>query len=107
MVQYKTTVIPQTPYTGVPKREYYNGISVDTGNRAVAPVGQAIQNEARGGWHLHSIECLPQVITRKKSLFELIFGWIPIVGSLLCRNLNECTEGRTLGVYVLIFAKEE
>lgn len=107
MVLYKTTVIPQTPYNGVDKREYYNGISVDTGNKAIAPVGQAIQNEARGGWHLHSIECLPQTITRKKTIVETLLGWIPILGGLLCRNMDECTNGRNLYLYVLVFAKEE
>ena len=107
MLQYKTTVIPNETYHGVKKDEFYNGITVETGNKAIAPVGKAIQEEAKGGWKLHSIEVLPQSITRKKGFFEIILGWIPILGNILFPNMKEeCKIGVDRRMYVLIFVKE-
>ena len=106
MLQYKTTCIPSVPYKGVKKREFYSGLTVDTANRAIAPVGQAIEAEGRGGWTLHSIDCLPQRIIRKKTIGELIFGWIPILGRLLCGRIGETREGMDVDLYVLVFVRE-
>lgn len=107
MLQFKTTSIPNVPCNGVKKKEFLNGLTVETCNRALAPVGQAIQDEAKGGWCLHSITCLPQRVVRKKSILELLFGWIPILGDSLFPNMKEqCGKGLDFHMYVLVFVKE-
>lgn len=107
MIQYKTVCIPNTPCRGVKKREFRKGLTLDTCNKAVAPIGQAIQNEGMGGWKLESIECLPQVISRKKGILEFLLGWIPIVGKWLFPDMQlECKIGLTFDFYVLVFSKE-
>ncbi|MCD8373178.1 MAG: hypothetical protein LUD27_07755 [Clostridia bacterium] len=107
MLQYKTTCIPNPCYRGVEKSEFKHGLTVETGNKAIAPIGQAIQNEAKGGWSLHSIECLPQKIARKKGILEKLLGWIPILGSWLFPSmLRECYDGVDFYMYVLVFVKE-
>ncbi len=108
MTKYKTTSIPNVPYRGVKKKEFYRGLTVDTCNKAVAPVGQAIENEAKGGWALHSIECLPQKISRKKGILELLLGWIPLLGSWLFPSIKtEVKEGVDFYLYILVFSKED
>lgn len=107
MIQYKTTSIPNVPYTGVKKSEFYKGLTVDTCNKAIAPIGQAIQNEAKGGWKLESIECLPQKISRKKGFLESLLGWIPLLGGWIFPSMaQECREGVDAYLYVLVFSKE-
>ena len=54
MIQYKTTSLPCTTYRGdngkgVKAKEFYRGLTLETCNKAVAPIGQIIQNEAKGG----------------------------------------------------------
>ena len=108
MLQYKTTCIPATKFGDVSKLEFRTGLTVDTCNKAIAPVGKAIEDEAKGGWTLHSIECLPQTIMRKKSLMEKIFGWIPFVGSWLFPTMKqEVYVGTEVHMYVLVFVKED
>ena len=108
MLQYKTTCIPATKFGDVTKQEFRSGLTLSTGNKAIAPVGQAIEEEAKGGWTLHSIECLPQTIARKKSLMEKIFGWIPFVGSWLFPTMKqEVYSGVEVYLYVLVFVKED
>lgn len=107
MIQYKVTSIPNVTYRGAGKREFHHGLTVDTCNKALAPVGQVIQNEGKGGWLLHSIECLPQRVTRKKGIFEFLLGWIPLLGNLLFPSMKqECREGVDFYLYVLVFTKE-
>ena len=107
MLQYKTTCSPNVPCRGVSKSEFYNGLTVDTCNRALAPVGQAIQNEGKGGWTLHSIQCLPQKVARKKGILEFLLGWIPLLGGWLFPTMKkECGEGVDFYMYVLVFVKE-
>lgn len=107
MTQYKVTSIPNVPYRGVKKREFYRGLTVDTCNKAVSPIAQAITNEAKGGWKLVSIDCLPQKISRKKGFLELLFGWIPLLGGLLFPSMRlECNGGVDFYLYVLTFEKE-
>lgn len=107
MIQYKTTCIPNVPYTGVSKAEYNGGLTVSSANAAIAPIGKAIENEAKGGWILHSVECIPQRISRKKTLFEVLLGWIPILGNLIFPTMNkQCGEGKDFNLYVLVFKRE-
>lgn len=107
MMQYKAVSIPNVPCTGVKKKEFLNGLSVETCNRALAPVGQAIQNEGKGGWALHSIVNLPQKVARKKGILEFLLGWIPILGNWLFPKMeDECKKGVDFYMYVLVFSKE-
>ncbi len=106
MLLYKTTCIPSVPYADATKDDFQNGLSVDTANRALAPVGKAIEEEARGGWTLHSISNLPQHISRKKTFFEMLFGWIPFLGKYICPRLDEVYKGKEYHLYVLVFVKE-
>ena len=108
MIQYKTTSIPNVPFKGVKIKEFEKGLTVATCNKAVAPIGQAIEAEGRGGWTLHSIECIPQKMCRKKTLFELLLGWIPILGNWMFPSMRqECKEGVDFGIYILVFSREE
>lgn len=107
MLQYKTTCIPNICYKGVPKSEFERGLSTGTVNKAIAPVGHAIENEAKGGWSLHSIECMPQRMAREKGILETLLGWIPILGNWLFPSMqHECRDGVDFYIYVLIFVKE-
>ncbi len=107
MLQYKTVCIPNQVFKGVAKSEFERGLTVATTNKAIAPIGKVIENEAKGGWHLHSIEVIPQKIARKKGLLETLLGWIPIVGNLLFKSMySECVEGVDFRIYVMIFARE-
>ncbi len=108
MLQYKTVVIPVNPYS-LKKNEYRSGrLSVEKANEAVAPLGKAIEQEARGGWRLHSIQSLPQRMVRKKSILELLLGWIPFVGRLLFPTMHdECYSGEDWYLHVMTFVKEK
>lgn len=106
MLQYKTRAIPNVPFKGVKSKEFNGELSIETANQAVAPVGQAIEEEARGGWILQGIHCLPQRMVRKKSIAELLLGWIPILGGFICRNMDETRTGKDVYLYVMTFVKE-
>ncbi len=107
MLQYKTKSIPHTILRGVNKKEYRTGLSDETLTKAVAPIGTAISIEAKKGWILHSINSIPQRIARKRGFFELLFGWIPILGHLLFPSLEpECKTGEIFEIYVLTFVRE-
>lgn len=77
--------------------------SLETANRVLAPAGQVIQNEARGGWSLHSCVVIPATVYRKKGFFEKLFGWIPIIGSIFRGNQPDEIHPQ---YYSLIFVKE-
>lgn len=107
MLQYKTTCIPATSFNDVTKREFKHGLTLNTCNKAIAPVGKAIEDEARGGWTYHSMSVIPQNIRRKKTLMEKIFGWIPFIGSwIFPRMKQEVYFGVELYLYVVTFVKE-
>lgn len=107
MLEYKTTCIPSSTYKNATKKEFERGLSVETANKALSPVGMAIQNEAKGGWTLHSIELLSQKIARKKTIFEKLLGWIPIVNLLFFPTMRrETTEGYEFFIYTLVFVRE-
>ena len=82
------------------------GVSEETANAALENVAATIQEYGKAGWVLHSIEYVPTRVKRKKSIWELLFSWIPILGSLLFRNLDETREGRDMTVYTITFVRE-
>ena len=99
MMQFKTVALPATEIM-VKTNEMY---SVETANRVLAPIGQRIQEEAKGGWKLHSYVVIPATVIRKKGLLERFLGWIPIIG-LLFRSKEP--DVITPQYYSLIFQKE-
>lgn len=106
MLKYKTLAIPSVPFKGVKKNEYYGELSMDTASEAVAPVGLVVEEQAKSGWILHSVKFLPQTIIRKKTIFELLFGWIPLLGWWLFPNLDDTRNGKDVMIYTMVFVKE-
>ena len=107
MTQYKTICIPVRPFK-LTKTEYRSGLlGTDKANAAVAPLGKAIEAEAKGGWTLHSIQALPQRMVRKKGILELLLGWIPILGGLLFPTMKaDCYLGCDWYLHIMTFVKE-
>lgn len=99
MLQFKTVALPATEITVKGKDMY----SVETANKVLAPIGQAIQNEAKGGWSLHSYVVIPATVHRKKGILEILLGWIPIIGFLFRSNKPDIITPK---YYSLIFVKE-
>lgn len=101
MIQFKTVALPATTIK-VKKKDMF---TVETANLALAPVAQYIQNEAKGGWILHSYVIMPATVWRKKGLKDVLhflLGWIPVLDILfkvdpLFEEVNYCS---------LIFQKE-
>lgn len=106
MLQYKTRCIPVAALRGVKKKEFNNGLTPETANAAAAEVDYVIQEESRQGWALHSLNRVSKKIIRKKTILELLLGWIPILGGLLFRNLNETIRGIDCEMYILTFVRE-
>ena len=109
MLQYKTISLPLSQKKGIPANEYYRSlISVENVNKAMEPVSGVIQSESAAGWSLHSISSVPIRTARKKSIGELLFGWIPFIGRLIFgdRIERECKTGVDVPVYILVFVKE-
>lgn len=107
MLQYKSICIPDVKYDGVPYEEFKKGITVETGNRALAPINAAINEEGKRGWTLHSLELIPQTFKRQKSMMEKVFGWIPLLGKALFPTMiQEVKFGTEFKIYVLIFVRE-
>ena len=98
MMQFKTVGIPATSLT-VKESQMY---TLDTANKALAPVARCIQEHASGGWHLHSYVVIPAVIVRKKSIFERLLGWIPIINMVWSKKEDFITPN----YYSLIFQRE-
>ncbi len=107
MLQYKTICIPVQPFK-LTKREYRSGLlQTDRANAAVAPLGKAIEAEAKGGWILHSVQAFSQRMVRKKGILELLFGWIPILGGLLFPTMKtDCYLGTDWYLHVITFVRE-
>ncbi len=99
MMQFKTVALPATMLS-VKNKDMY---TLDTANKALAPIAQRIQDEAKGGWTLHSCVTLPATIKRKKGIFEILLGWIPVIGDLIKGNKPDYI---TPEYYSLVFQKE-
>lgn len=106
MLQYKTTAIPCTTFDGATKEDFSYGLSYDTASRSVSLIGEIIESETAGGWTFHTIQNMSQRIKRKKTLIEIIFGWIPILNRFLCPRIGEATVGSDFSVYCLVFVRE-
>ena len=99
MIQFKTVVLPM-PEVRVKKES--DLFTVETGNKAMAPIAKVIENEARGGWHLHSCNSIPAHIYRRKGCLEILLGWIPIIGVIFQNKAIAYTPYYT----TLIFQRE-
>lgn len=99
MLQFKTVALPATVIT-VPEKEMY---TVETANKVLAPIAQAIENEAKGGWHLHSYVVCPATVIRKKKILEILLGWIPVIGFFFKSKEPDVITPR---YYVVIFQRE-
>lgn len=99
MMQFKTVAMPATQIT-VKGKDLY---TVETANKVLAPIGQRIQEEAKGGWTLHSYVVIPATVHRKKGVLEVLLGWIPIIGFFFRSNKPDVI---TPEYYSLIFQKE-
>ncbi|MDR2201965.1 MAG: hypothetical protein LBP26_04295 [Clostridiales bacterium] len=96
--------MPLSVITGVPAKELD---TVATANKALAPYSQAIQDEARGGWTLHSITPFSAFIVRKKGILEILLGWIPVIGFFFKpKNLSESDPLYPHDYMALVFSKE-
>ena len=100
MLQFKTVALPATSVT-VKGSEMY---TVATANKVLAPIANAIQNEAKGGWKLHSYVVCPATVFRKKGILERFLGPIPIIGFLF---RSKDPDVITPEYYTLIFQKED
>ncbi len=78
MAQYKTVVLPANSLT-VSEKEMF---TLATANKAISPVSARIEEYARQGWSLHSFVTIPATIVRRKSCFEVLLSWIPIIGMI-------------------------
>ena len=108
MLQYKTICVPSVIFNDVTKKEFREGLSQETISKAIDPVRETIEAEAKGGWTLHSVQTIEQTIARKKSLMEKIFGWIPFLGTWLFPTMKqEVYLGTECDIHVLVFVKEE
>ena len=99
MMQFKTVALPATTITVKDKDMY----SVETANKVLAPIGQRIMEEAKGGWDLHSYVVIPATVYRKKGILERLLGWIPIIGFLFRSKEPDVIHPE---YYSLIFKKE-
>ncbi len=106
MLQYKTVALPSTTFDEATKYDFLYGLTLDTATKSVSLIGDLIQTEATEGWTFHSIESMPKHIRRKKTVFELIFGWIPFLNRFLCPRISEATVGADFHLYCMVFVKE-
>ena len=108
MLQYKTVCVPSVIFNNATKKEFKEGLSQETISKAIDPIRETIEVEAKGGWTLHSVQTVEQNIARQKSLMEKIFGWIPFIGSWLFPTMKqEVYIGIECDIHVLVFVKEE
>lgn len=109
MLQYKTITLPLSQKKGIKAKEYYRSlISLENVTKAMEPVSATIQNETLAGWSLHSISYLPIRTARRRTIWEFLFGWIPILSYFIFGDVieSECKTGVDVPVYVLVFVKE-
>ena len=98
MLQFKTVAVPAAMLQ-VKESEMY---TLNTANMAIAPVALTIQEHARAGWHLHSCTMIPAHIQRKRSFWEILFGWIPIINMVWAHKENLIEPV----YYVVIFQRD-
>lgn len=99
MLQFKTVALPATEIT-VKGKDLY---TLETANKVLAPIGQHIIEEAKGGWKLHSYVVIPATVHRRKGILEVLLGWIPIIGFLFVSRKPDVIHPQ---YYSLIFEKE-
>lgn len=99
MMQFKTVVLPCSRLKVRKEEDLYK---VKTANEAIAPIARVIENEAKGGWHLHSVTLIPAHIYRTKGCLEIILGWIPIIGGFFQAKATDFNPE----YYTLIFQRE-
>lgn len=107
MLQYKTVAVPDTILGKVKSKEFTQGLSDETSQKAVEPISTMIAEQAKRGWTFHSFNRMQKNIARKKNFLELILGWIPILGNWLFPTMRrETKEGLPFFITVLVFVKE-
>ncbi len=99
MIQFKTVVLPLSEVRVRKEKDLY---TVKTANEAIAPIARIIENEARGGWHLHSLTTIPAYVYRRKGILEWLLGWIPIIGEFFKNKATDLNPE----YYTLIFQRE-
>lgn len=99
MMQFKTVALPATEIT-VKGKDLY---TLETANKVLAPIGERIMLECKGGWNLHSYVVIPATVHRKKGILEILLGWIPIIGLLFKSKDPDVFYPE---YYSLIFQKE-
>ena len=98
--RYKSFPMPATVLT-VKEKDMY---TMETAKMAVDPISKVIEEQAAEGWYLATIENVHAAIYRKKGFFEIIFGWIPIIGSFFKSSAPDVIEPT---YQTLIFYKDE
>lgn len=99
MMQFKTVVLPCSRLRVTKEEDLY---TVKTANEAIAPIARVIENEAKGGWHLHSCTIIPAHIYRVKGCLEVLLGWLPVIGVFFQSKATELYPQ----YYTLIFQRE-
>ena len=99
MMQFKTVVLPMAELKVTKEKELF---LPQNAQKAVSQVAAVIENEARGGWHLHSLVMVPACIYRQKGCLEILLGWIPIIGNFFKYKATANTQQ----YYTLIFQRE-
>lgn len=105
MLQYKTVPLRESS-TLISKKDWDNGFSLSDKDSTVSQIEKIINDLALSGWTFHSVSRLPMNIKRKKTILEKLFGWIPIINTILFKRLGECYIGVDTSVQMLIFVKE-
>ncbi len=107
-MQYKTKCLPASIVRGVKAKDYYyRGITEEEADFAGENISNLIAYEAKNGWTLHSIQQIETRVLRKKTIKELLLGWIPILGGWLCPYLGETKVGRWYVCYYVTFVRED
>ena len=99
MIEFKTVVLPTSELQVNSEQDLY---TIKTANEAVAPIARILENEAKGGWHLHSCTILPARVCRKKGCWESILGMIPFIKNFFGSKPTEIYTN----YYTLIFQRE-
>jgi hypothetical protein len=79
--------------------------TLETARLAVAPYAKTIEDEARGGWALHSLTLIKARVVRRKGILEILLGWIPVIGGLFKPKKNNADYYEP-EYYIAVFVKE-
>ena len=101
MLQYKSVPFPLSVVTAKAKEMD----SLEVARQAVAPYAKTIEEEAHGGWALHSMTLIKARIIRKKGILEILLGWIPIIGTFFKPKSNN-VDFKEPEYYIAVFVKE-